>query len=105
MPAAVMPSQPLMRNVGAEALIEDALQIFEAVSVVIAVGSPVEKCRWRQLFRVADNDDLLAARDTEHLMDLGVIMNVVVDAVAPRIAPAVAFEQLFEYGGRVEGLR
>jgi hypothetical protein len=33
------------------------------------------------------------------------IMNVVVDAVAPGISPAVAFEQLLEHGYQVEGLR
>src|SRR3954449_9565934 len=52
-----------MRYVGPETLIEDALQILETVSIVITVGSTVEKRCWGQLFRVADNNHLLAAGD------------------------------------------
>jgi hypothetical protein len=40
----------------------------------------------------------LAARDAEHLMDLGVVMHIIVDAVAPGIFPSVRLEQVFDHG-------
>src|SRR5262245_18539453 len=45
-----------------------------------------------------------ALGDPQHLMGPGVIMHVVVDAVAPGAAPAVAGEQLLEDRRRVEGI-
>ena len=35
-------------------------------------------------------------------MDARVVVNIVVDSVAPRIPPAIALKQVFEYGGRIE---
>jgi hypothetical protein len=63
MPAAVMPRQPFVRDVSAEALVEDALQVFQVRGVVVAIAAPVEERGRRQLFRIADDNHLLAARD------------------------------------------
>ena len=49
----------------------------------------------------AEADPPLAARDAENLMDPGVIVHVVVDAVAPSVAPSVRFEQVLDHGRRV----
>src|SRR6516164_3108167 len=47
----------------------------------------------------------LAARNSKHLVGAGMIMDIIVDAVAPRAAPAVAFEQGLEYCRGVAFLR
>src|SRR3981081_1434326 len=49
-------------------------------------------------------DAPLAAPDAEHLMDPGVIVAVVVDAVAPGVAPSVRLEQVLDHGRRVVAL-
>ena len=49
----------------------------------------------------AEADPPLAPRDAEHLMDSGVIVHVVVDAVAPRGAPSACFEQVLDHGSRI----
>src|SRR4029453_17427571 len=43
----------------------------------------------------------LAARDAEHLMNPGMVMDVVVDAVAPGIATTVGLEQFFHPARRI----
>src|SRR5437762_3387864 len=49
----------------------------------------------------AEPNASLAARDAEHLMDSGVIVHIVVDAVAPGVSPSVRFKQVFDHGRRV----
>src|ERR1700750_1468396 len=44
----------------------------------------------------SEPDATFAARDSKHLMDPGMIVNVIVDAVAPSVAPAVLFEQVLD---------
>ena len=41
----------------------------------------------------------------QHLVDAGVVVDIVVDSVPPGISPAVVFEQIFEHGGGVETSR
>src|ERR1700733_2791893 len=52
-------------------------------------------------FLAAEADPPLAACDAEDLMDPGVIVHVVVDAVAPCVAPSVRFEQVLDHGRRI----
>src|ERR1700742_3609592 len=52
-------------------------------------------------FPAAEADPTLAARDAEDLMDPGVIVHVVVDAVAPCVAPSVRLEQVLDHGRRI----
>src|SRR5258705_2625152 len=40
----------------------------------------------------------VAPRDAKRFMDSGVIVHVIVDAVAPGVSPAVRFEKVFEHG-------
>src|SRR4051794_39348486 len=47
----------------------------------------------------------LAARDAEYLVSAGVVVHVVVDAIAPGICPSVRFEQVFDHGRGVLALR
>src|SRR4051794_35501041 len=59
--------------------------------------------------RAAELHPSLAARDTKHLVNLGMIMDVIIDAVAPGIAPAVFLEQILidrrgiEIAGQADG--
>ena len=55
-------------------------------------------------FLAAEADPPLAARDAENLMDPGVVVHVVVDAVAPCAAPSVRFEQILDHSRRVVAL-
>jgi len=41
----------------------------------------------------AETDPRVAARDAERFMNRGVVVQIVVDAVAPHIAPAIGAEQ------------
>lgn len=43
-------------------------------------------------FVAAEPNAALAARDAEYLMDPGVIMHVIVDAIPPAISPSVRFK-------------
>src|SRR5437868_13182708 len=52
-------------------------------------------------FLATESNASLATRDAEHLMDPGVIVHVVVNAVAPAMSPSVRFEQVFDDGRRV----
>jgi hypothetical protein len=52
----------------------------------------------------AEADTSFASGDAEHLMDPGVIMHVVVDAVAPGVAPSVRLEQVLDHRRRVVSL-
>ena len=45
------------------------------------------------------------AGNAKHFVDAGMVMHIIVNAVTPGVAPAVAVEQLFEHGRRVELLR
>jgi hypothetical protein len=45
-----------------------------------------------------------AAGDTEHLVNAGMIVYVVVNPVPPGLPPTVSLEELFEHGGRIEVL-
>ena len=47
----------------------------------------------------------LTAGDAEHLVDTGMVVNVVVNAISPGIAPAVTFKQFFKHGRRIEVVR
>jgi hypothetical protein len=55
-------------------------------------------------FLAAEADPTLAARDAEDIMDPGVIVHVVVDAVAPCVAPSVRLEQILDHRRRVVAL-
>src|SRR5258708_6315381 len=46
----------------------------------------------------------LSTCDAEHLVDPGVIVPVVVDAIAPGVAPSVRFEQVLDHSRRVAAL-
>src|SRR3954452_10139890 len=52
----------------------------------------------------AEPNAALAARDAEHLMDPGVIMYVVVDAVPPGVSPSVRLKQVFNHGRGVQAV-
>src|SRR5690242_5303525 len=56
-------------------------------------------------FQSAELNLALAASDAKYLVNARVIVDIVVNTVAPGIAPAVPFEQVLEYCGRVEVLR
>lgn len=43
-----------------------------------------------------------AAGNAEHFMDAGMVVHIVVNAVALGIAPAVTFKNLFKHGRRIE---
>jgi len=43
-----------------------------------------------------------AAGDSENFMDARMVVNVVINPVTPGIVPAVALEQLFEHGCRID---
>ena len=45
------------------------------------------------------------AGNTEHFMNAGMVVHIIVNAVTPGIAPPVAFEQFFEYRRRIEIFR
>src|SRR5437868_6018313 len=49
----------------------------------------------------AEASSSLATRDAEHFMDPGVIVHIVVDAVAPGVSPSVRFEEVFDHGRRI----
>ena len=46
----------------------------------------------------AEADAAFAARDAEHLVDSGMVVHVIVDAIAPGIAPSIGFEQILDHG-------
>jgi hypothetical protein len=46
-----------------------------------------------------------AAGNAEHLVNAGMVVQIIVNAVTPGIAPAVAFEQFFEHSRRIELFR
>ena len=43
--------------------------------------------------------------NTEHFMDAGMVVHIIVNSISPGIAPPVAFEQLFEHRRRIEIVR
>ena len=43
-----------------------------------------------------------AAGDAEYFVDTGMVVNIVVDAIAPAITPSVAFKKLLEHRSRVK---
>ena len=49
-------------------------------------------------FVAAETDPSFAAGDTEDFMGARMIVQIIVDAVAPRLSPAVTMEELFENG-------
>src|ERR1700682_4100711 len=53
----------------------------------------------------AEPDARVPARDPEHLVGARMIVQEVIDAVAPRIRPTIGFEKVFENRRRVLRLR
>jgi len=74
MPAAIMPAQHAGRQTARGEQAKNAFDVRDArsfivVRICIAAGHFREKCRWRKLFGVANNDYLLGARDRAQCVD------------------------------------
>ena len=60
-----MPLQAFVTQPMSHQFVEDAFQILEFLrrEAVLVIASTIEKVGWGQLFWVANNDELLPARD------------------------------------------
>ena len=78
MVGAVVPQEVVFGHTEGEAVVEDAFEVLGFVVLVVAVIR-AEECGRRQLFGVADDDDILAAHDAAHSLAGGHLGRLVED--------------------------